>query len=123
MKLIRVVVNGALGRMGQEVTKGVIRAPGLKMVGAVEKEVTQRYLPIADVSWLVPFSADLGELIKSCNPDVIVDFTNAEASMAAARIALKKKVNMVIGTTGLTEKNLAEIKKLCRRKNSILIKR
>jgi 4-hydroxy-tetrahydrodipicolinate reductase len=110
---IRVVINGALGRMGQEVTKAVVREPGLKAVGAVEKEVTQKYLPLAEAVELIPFSSDLDSLLRSCNADVVVDFTNAEASIAAARIAIKQKVNIVIGTTGLSEENLAEIEQLC----------
>ena len=113
MELIRVVINGALGKMGQEVTRAVVHEPGLKVVGAVEEKVTQQYLPLADISELVPFSSDLDSLLKSCNPDVLVDFTNAEASIAAARIAIKRRVNMVIGTTGLSDENLAEIKQLC----------
>jgi 4-hydroxy-tetrahydrodipicolinate reductase len=80
----------------------------------VEKEVAQQYLPLAEATELVPFSSDLGSLLKSCDADVVVDFTNAEASMAAARIAIKQKVNMVIGTTGLSEENLAEIERLCK---------
>jgi 4-hydroxy-tetrahydrodipicolinate reductase len=108
-----VVINGASGRMGQEITKAVIREPGLKVVGAVEKEVTQRYFALAETPELVPFSSDLDSLLKDCNADVVVDFTNAEASVAAARIATKQKVNMVIGTTGLSEENLAEIEQLC----------
>ena len=110
---IRVVINGALGRMGQEITKGVVCEPGLRAVGAVEKEVTQQYLPLTEASELILLSSDLGSLLKSCDADVVVDFTNAEVSMAAARIAIKQKVNMVIGTTGLSEENLAEIEKLC----------
>jgi 4-hydroxy-tetrahydrodipicolinate reductase len=110
---IRVVINGALGRMGQEITKAVVCEPGLRAVGAVEKEVTQQYLPLAEASELVPLSSDLDSLLKSCDADVVVDFTNAEVSMAAAHIAIKRKVNMVIGTTGLSEENLAEIAKLC----------
>jgi 4-hydroxy-tetrahydrodipicolinate reductase len=113
MEPIRVVINGALGRMGREITKVVVCEPGLKAVGAVEKEVAQQYLPLAETSDLVPFSSDLDSLLKSCNADVVVDFTNAEASIAAARIAIKQKVNMVIGTTGLSEENLAEIEQLC----------
>jgi 4-hydroxy-tetrahydrodipicolinate reductase len=113
MERIRVVINGALGRMGREITKAVVREPGLKTVGAVEKEVAQQYLPLAETSDLVPFSSDLDSLLKSCNADVVVDFTSAEASIAAARIAIKQKVNMVIGTTGLSEENLAEIEQLC----------
>ena len=114
MEFIRVVVNGALGRMGQEVVKGVAREPMLKLVGAVEAEVTQRYFPLAEGPELVPFSSDLRSCLKSCNADVVVDFTNAETSLAAVRVAIEQKVNMVIGTTGLSEENLVEIEQLCR---------
>jgi 4-hydroxy-tetrahydrodipicolinate reductase len=113
MEPIRVVINGALGKMGQELTKALVHEPGLKIVGAVEEKVTQQYLPLVDAPDLVLFSSDLGSLLKSCNPDVMVDFTNAEASIVAARIAAKEKVNLVIGTTGLSEENLAEIGQLC----------
>ena len=44
MEPIRVVINGAFGRMGQEIIKAVVCEPGLRAVGAVEKEVTQQYL-------------------------------------------------------------------------------
>jgi 4-hydroxy-tetrahydrodipicolinate reductase len=110
---IRVVINGALGRMGQEVTKAVVCEPGLRPVGAVEKEVTQQYLPLAEASELILLSSDLESLLKSCDADVVVDFTNADVAMAAARVSVKQKVNMVIGTSGLSEENLAEIEELC----------
>jgi 4-hydroxy-tetrahydrodipicolinate reductase len=114
MEPIRVVINGAFGRMGQEITKAVVCEPGLKAVGAVEKEVTQQYLPLTETLELIALSSDLGSLLRSCDADVVVDFTEAEASMAAARTALKQRVNMVIGTTGLSQENLTEIEKLCR---------
>jgi 4-hydroxy-tetrahydrodipicolinate reductase len=110
---IRVVINGALGRMGQEITKAVVCESGLRAVGAVEKEVTQQYLPLTEAPELIPLSSDLDSLLKSCDADVVVDFTNAEVSIAAARIAIRQKVNMVIGTTGLSKENLAEIEDLC----------
>jgi 4-hydroxy-tetrahydrodipicolinate reductase len=110
---IRVVINGALGRMGQEITRAVVCEPGLRAVGAVEKEVTQQYLPLTEAAELIPLSSDLDSLLKTCDADVVVDFTNPEVSMAATRTAAKQKVNMVIGTTGLSEENLAEIANLC----------
>jgi 4-hydroxy-tetrahydrodipicolinate reductase len=113
LELIRVVINGALGKMGQEITKALVCEPGVRPVGAVEKEVTQQYLPLAEASELILLSSDLESLLKSCDADVVVDFTDADASIAAARIAIKQKVNMVIGTTGLSEENLAEIEQLC----------
>lgn len=113
MEPIRVVVNGAFGLMGQQITRAVVCEPGLKAVGAVEKEVTQQYLPLTEAPELIVLSSDLGSLLKTCDADVVVDFTNAEVSMAAARTAIKQGVNMVIGTTGLSQGNLAEIQKLC----------
>ncbi len=111
MEPIRVVVNGALGRMGQEVINAIAKQDNIALVGAVEKEVTQKYLPIVDM--VVHFSVDLDSLLEVCDANVVVDFTTAEASMAAARIAAKRKVNLVIGTTGLSEENIAEIDQLC----------
>jgi len=113
MDIVRVVVNGALGRMGQEVTRAVVREPEMKAVGAVEKEVTQQYLPLAETLELVPLSSDLGGLLKECHADVVVDFTNPEVSIAAARIAIKQRISVVIGTTGLSVEDLKEIEQLC----------
>ena len=114
MEIIRIVINGALGKMGREVTSAIDNEPGMKIIGALEKEVTQQYVALPETLELVPFSSDLNSLLGKCHPDVVVDFTDIEASMAAARIALKRKVNMVIGTTGFSEGNLAEISELCR---------
>jgi len=115
MKSVGVVINGAQGKMGREIARAMVADPGLKLLGAVEQEVTQRYFPVAELPWLIPFSSDLGWIIKTCSPDVVVDFTNAEAALAAARLALNRKVNMVIGSTGLTEENLSEIESLAER--------
>ncbi len=41
-----------------------------------------------------------------------LDFTIAEAAMAAARIALEQGINVVIGTSGLSDDNLKEIDQL-----------
>jgi len=111
MEQIRVVVNGALGRMGQEVINAIAEEDKIKLVCAVEKEVTQKYLPM--VGMVVRLSADLDSSLEQCDADVLVDFTTAEASIEAARIAAKRKVNLVIGTTGLSEENITEIDQLC----------
>ena len=113
MEPIRIVINGVLGKMGQEVASAVAHEPELDIVGVVEKEATQLYLPLAEVPHPVLFSSDLDSLLQRCNADVLVDFTDIEASMAAARIAAWHKTNLVIGTTGHTEENLAEIEQLC----------
>jgi len=112
MERIKVVVYGASGRVGQEVVKAVCQNPEMQLVGAVDVKVTAERLALPDGSGTVPFSADLAAVIESCQPDVIVDFSIAKASLPAVRIAAKRGVNMVIGTTGFTAADLDEMQKL-----------
>lgn len=112
MKPIKVVIHGALGRMGREIASGLCREPGMQVVGAVELKVDQDYLPLPDGSGKIPLSADLDNMLTSCQPDVLVDFSTARATMSAVPIATKHRVNLVIGTTGLTANDLKEIERL-----------
>lgn len=113
MEPIKVVLQGAKGRMGQEILPALCRDPQLKVVGAVEKEVKENSLALPDGSASVPFSSDVAPLLAKCKADVLVDFSTAEAAMTAVRAARQHKVNLVIGTTGLTKENLKEIEQLC----------
>ncbi|MBI2329709.1 MAG: 4-hydroxy-tetrahydrodipicolinate reductase, partial [Chloroflexi bacterium] len=87
MKPIRVVVHGALGKMGREIISALCHEPEIQVVGAVELEATQDYLTLPDGSGTVPFSSNLDHILTSCRPDVLVDFTVARATMPAVRIA------------------------------------
>lgn len=114
MKPIKVVVNGASGRVGQEVVNALCQEPETKVVGAVDIKVSGNNLPLPDGSGTVPFSSDLDSIITSCKPNVIVDFSTAKATMSAARIATKKGVNLVIGTTGLATNEIDELGRLAK---------
>jgi 4-hydroxy-tetrahydrodipicolinate reductase len=111
MEQIRVLVHGAAGRVGQEVVKAVCQEPEMKLVGAVDIKAAGKTLALPDGA-TVPFSKVLADIIESCEPDVMVDFTTAQASMPAVRIAAKHNVNLVIGTTGFSAAELDEMKKL-----------
>lgn len=112
MRPINVIVHGALGRVGREVVSAVCREPGLELVGAVDLKAGEDYLPKPDGSGAVPLSSDLDYILTSCQPDVLVDFTIAQATMPAVRLAAQKSVNLVVGTTGLTRSNIEEIGRL-----------
>jgi len=109
MKPIEVVVQGASGRVGREVVISLCHEPEMQIVGAVDLEVSEDYLTLPDSSGKVPFSSDLDYILTKCQPDVLVDFTTARATMPAVRIATKQGVNLVVGTTGLTDDDLSEI--------------
>jgi len=112
MKPIKVAVQGALGRVGREVVNALCREPEMQLVGAVELQVAEDYLPLPDGSGTVPFSSDLDYILTKCQPDVLVDFTTAKATMPAVRMAAKRGVNLVIGTTGLTADDISEMETL-----------
>ncbi len=112
MHPIRVVVHGALGRVGREAVNALCHEREIQVVGAVDLKVSEDYLPLPDSSGNIPFSANLDHILTSCQPDVLVDFTIAQATISAVRTAAKKGVNLVIGTTGLTADDLGEIEQL-----------
>jgi len=114
MAPIRVVVNGASGKMGREVVSALCRESELQPVGAVELKVPDKSLPLPDGSGTVPFSNDLEYILASCKPDVIIDFSTPQSAMPTVRIAVEQGINLVIGTTGLTTEELDEIDNLAK---------
>jgi len=84
----------------------------MQVVGAVELQVSEDCLPLPDGSGTIPFSSSLDHILTSCQPDVLVDFTTAQATMPAVRTAAKQGVNLVIGTTGLTADEISEMERL-----------
>ena len=112
MEPVKVVVRGALGRMGRETVNALCREPDMQLVGAVELQVTDDTLSLPDGSGTIPLSTDLDSILVKGQPDVMVDFTIGSAIMPAVRTAAERKVNLVIGTTGLTPDDLAEIDRL-----------
>ncbi|MEE8470940.1 MAG: 4-hydroxy-tetrahydrodipicolinate reductase [Dehalococcoidia bacterium] len=113
MDQIKVLVHGVLGKMGQEVLRAVCRDQELEAVAGVDIKGETNEIALPNGSGSVPLSSDLESAIGCYHPDVLVDFSTAEATMPAARIAAKQRVRLVIGTTGLSTTDLDEIKKLC----------
>jgi 4-hydroxy-tetrahydrodipicolinate reductase len=113
MEKIKVVVHGAAGRVGQEVVKAVSQELDMQLVGAVDVKVSAPELLLPD-GGKVPYSTDLKSTLEKYRPDVVVDFTVAKASMPAVRIAAEQGISLVIGTTGFSADELAEMEKLAK---------
>jgi 4-hydroxy-tetrahydrodipicolinate reductase len=86
----------------------------VQLVGAVELKVSADLLALPDGSATVPLSSDLEHILADCQPDVLIDFSTAAAAMLAVGTAAKRGVNLVIGTTGLTAKELDQIDRLAK---------
>jgi 4-hydroxy-tetrahydrodipicolinate reductase len=109
---IKVIVSGALGKMGVATTKAVQDDDELELVGLVD--IRARGENRDDVgktsTWLM--DNDLDHLIETAKPDVMIDFTNPQAVYNNAKTALKHGISCVIGTTGLNEVELKQLEKL-----------
>jgi 4-hydroxy-tetrahydrodipicolinate reductase len=113
MKPVKVVIFGAAGRVGQVLINGLYSNPEVKLVGAVDVKASGGKMLLGDGT-SIPFSSDLEKIIADGQPEVIVDFTLAPATMPAARVAADRHVNLVIGTTGLNASNIAELDELAK---------
>ena len=95
-------VSGAAGRMGRAV------------VGAVGAEPDMRVTMVVDpiLAGEPDGYADIGSALASGTPQVMVDFTVPQSVFANARAALEAGVHAVVGTTGLTDAQVDELRGL-----------
>ena len=115
MAPIRVLVCGACGKMGRTVLQAVSAQTDMALAGAVDvAHVGEDAGVVAGLGPLnVLIQDDLEAAAESGAPDVMVDFTQPVAVMANLRRALARKINCVVGTTGLSADDLAEVRRLC----------
>jgi len=118
--MIKVLVSGAAGRMGQTVCRTVLDDPELILAGAVDvvsagKDIGE-VLDNDDLN--IQISDNLAQAINKIEPDVVVDFTHPGAVMNNIVTCLNRNTNMVVGTTGITEQNLEEIESLLKTSDS-----
>ena len=106
MAAIKVVVHGASGKMGQEVLRALTREPDMVPVAAANRVAVETSIELPDGSGSVPFTNDLAGVISGT--DVVVDFSTADGALSVMRTAAPRKVNVVVGTTGIPETGISE---------------
>lgn len=110
--LCMIVVAGASGRMGQAIIRVINDMPGAKLVGALERQgaatIGQDAGEIAGIGTSgVIITDDQSEVLKGA--DAIIDFTTPETSVAFSKIAAEHELIHIIGTTGCSQEQDAEI--------------
>lgn len=97
--MIKILINGINGRMGQEVLKEVNTMPEFEVCAGVDKEPSTKPIPVYN---------DI-KLIKE-KVDVIVDFSTPEATLNILEYAKENSTPIVIATTGFNSGELDKIK-------------
>ena len=101
--MIRIILCGALGRMGGSVAAEIAAEDDLELGGAVEVPGLEGSLGGVQVA------SSLEELLPG--GDVVVDFTNPEAALSHIEASASAGKPIVIGTTGFTSEQLEQARK------------
>lgn len=109
---IKVCVAGATGWVGKPLCAAVAAADDLSLVGAVSRTHRGRSLTEA-VGESLPDVTVSGSVVEAlATPtDVLVDYTTADAVKGNVLAAVERGVHVVIGSSGLTEEDFAEIER------------
>lgn len=110
---IKVIIVGALGKMGRETVKALENRLDMAIAGLVD--VMHPGVSFAELTGIdcgLDLENDLEGLIAKVKPDVMIDFTNPQAVFNNTRRALACGVNCVVGTTGLNEAELSQLEQL-----------
>ena len=102
-----IIVMGAAGRMGSTIVRLAREDASLKLAGRVEHP--SRLAELVPVDGCVD-GDDLDTILSRIAKPVIIDFTAPASSLATAKTAAKHGAGQVIGTTGLSEQELTELR-------------
>jgi len=116
---LRVCVAGVSGWTGAAVTRGVLAAPDLDLTAAVSrnsagKDVGEVLGEISPVG--VSIVPDVRQALQQ-GVDVLIDYTSTAAVKAHVLHAIEQGVAVVIGTSGMTVDDFAEIEDAAERCN------
>ncbi len=103
---LKLVVSGAAGRMGKAIIDLLAAYPQVSLVGALERDGHSELGREAAAG--VRLSADAEKALSGA--DILIDFTTPSVTLNHLKVCRKLKKGIVIGTTGFTEPEMAEIR-------------
>ncbi|MCC6983351.1 MAG: 4-hydroxy-tetrahydrodipicolinate reductase [Bauldia sp.] len=114
---LRLMVAGASGRMGQTLIRIIAESPGVRLAAALERPGADGIGEDAGTragagATDVDIDTDAARLVREA--DAILDFTTPAATVALAKVAARAHVAHVIGTTGFSPAEEAEIAEAAR---------
>ncbi len=110
---VRVIVAGAGGRMGRTLVECAVQDDRFEVVGATEMRGHGSIgRPLSEVTGIaMPKNVVLSDALAPllADADVVLEFTTPSASLADFELAAEYEKGIVIGTTGFSDEQLAEI--------------
>jgi 4-hydroxy-tetrahydrodipicolinate reductase len=110
--VIRVGVVGACGRMGQMVCRAVADQPDMALIAAVDRSHVGE--PIGRLVGRPKIEVEVSDeldVLMDADAEVAVDFTHPDVVRDDIHWAIAHAVHLVVGTTGLTDADLADVRR------------
>ena len=107
---VRVCVAGATGWAGSALARGIAQSNDIEIVSAVSRTHAGRILGdvLAEPRLTCPVYATVEEaLAHPC--DVVVEYTKPDVAKANILLALERQAHVVVGSSGLTDADYADI--------------
>jgi 4-hydroxy-tetrahydrodipicolinate reductase len=100
--MIKIAITGAGGRMGRRIAALAIESEQFDIVGALEAPQSEHLgKDLGELAGLGPFGVKIATELAE-KPDVLIDFSMPEGTLACLGPCRQAGIAMVIGTTGLT---------------------
>ena len=112
-----IAITGASGRMGQMLVRAVLAHEGMHLVGAIERKGHDwigRDLGAAMGGAEIGLAVTDDPLEAIAQAQAIIDFTAPEATLEFAALAAQARAVHVIGTTGMSDEQLARLEPAAR---------
>ncbi|MEO3429111.1 4-hydroxy-tetrahydrodipicolinate reductase [Pelagibius sp. CAU 1746] len=107
--MTKICMAGVTGWTGRAVAAGILDAGDLELTGALARKTAG--LDVGDALERAPtgvtITADVGEALAGA--EVLIDYTHPEAVKEHTRAAIGRGISVVVGTSGLTAADYAEI--------------
>jgi 4-hydroxy-tetrahydrodipicolinate reductase len=117
MSEMRLVVVGAAGRMGQMLVKTIAATEGAVLSGALERPGSAALgRDAGELAGLGPLGVPVTDdpLAALLQADGVIDFTAPAATVEMAALAAQARIVHVVGTTGMSEDDLARLEAAAR---------
>jgi len=112
---IKAIVVGAAGKMGGRTIHIIQESPSIKLFRAIERpDHPSIGKDIGEIIGLGKLGVPLEATLQKEGGDVIINFSNPQASLESLEFAHKTGLAIIIGTTGLSSEQMNRVKELSR---------
>ena len=105
--MLKVGIVGISGRMGHAIYETCVGLEGVKVVLGIDRNTEG-----APVGFNAPLVSNVKEITQ--DPDIFIDFTRPACSLEILEYAKEHNIRVILGTTGFTDEQKAQITKASR---------